>query len=207
MQKTKDLLEEVKTLQKKIADLRIQEELLDRSVTAKAEALTDLRASLMSSKPEYLEVEKEHRQEMEKLQTRSIVLREEIDNGQDLIKILQVDINNTSKDLEARRKELNGVRAELDKATKELKSTLSRLNDEKDKLQKLITTRTTQLNALDIKLSGAKERLSAVVENTDARLEKVRKDEARLAVKQKDLEIYELRLRRKYPKEVFVLPE
>ena len=205
--KALQLKDEILELEEKKKKLRVEVELLERRCNEKAEALTDLRASLFVAKPEYSEIEKEHRKEVEEYQEKVATLFERIENNQDIMKVLEVDLRRMRKDVGVARDDLDEIRMELIDKNIELEGVTGKLNDTKSVLSKEMLEKQEELAKLRVEISEVQGRLAYVIEDTDKRKEVVLKEEKLLAVRKKDLEIYEMRLRRKYPEEIYVLPE
>ena len=199
------VFEKKRELEATIAVLRQEEEILKRSVAEKSESLSDLRSRILSVNPDYEIVEKEHIAEVEEYQEKKTSLLESIENEQVAVLSVMEERNGLSRTKEKLEKEIL-VLTENDRKIKAgIETGLPELEQLKSDIQKARVEKARTIRDLDEEIGKKAETLKAIMEDSEKRLKTVEKEERLLSIKKRDLEIYEVRLRKKYPRENIVV--
>lgn len=153
----------------------------------------------------YKTLEDEHAKRMEEIDNQTVKAIQKRQTAEDGLaeaeKTLKAIIERTEKQ-ETREKELNGSVASLEGIEKSLIAS----NDEKaDKFATEKKQAEKELGDMRIEFERIKSASAKLDKNSKARHEKVVEEEALLGIRRSDLEIYETRLRAKYPNDSIIL--
>jgi chromosome segregation ATPase len=167
--------------------------------------IKDLRKEVTVHGGDYDEITKERIKVTDELDEKHITLQ--IENEEKSIERSELfktisNLQTSIKEFEEKEKKQKETKETLSDEIIKLNSILDELkldkqNEEKEK-SKLLKKITEDLNK-------AKDELRQVKKETDKNKDNIMKEERLLSIKRSDLEIYEKRMRKKYPKESFVL--
>lgn len=188
-----------------LAKLKVEKEILARENRESAQALDAKRKSLNLDYKSCQKIEKEHFAKIEKLQNEYNLLFNKVqDKNEEYIKLAQSisSLNNLKQELEKQIPVLENNKLQLEKDIYEKteKNNVDKKNSEVylSGIRKKIDEEATLYNELNQKLILAKEELRETIEKTN-------EENRILSFKQRDLEIYEARLRKKYPNDTIIL--
>jgi len=189
----------------KINNIKIERELNEEENKALVKGLEENRKNLSDLMESFKKVEKEH--------------QERIDKSENYYFSIIDSINKKNNELTT----LNSLICNLIEKEKDLSSSITILTENKSKLDKEIATKTEDFNRdkynSEIYLSSLRDSINnanneyndinekLVIAKEDLRLtiEKINNENGVLSTRKKDLEIYETRLKTKYPEEVIIL--
>lgn len=199
------LRDEIIELEKAKAILLAEKERLTNENKDLAESNTELRKRSEFSPSEYTEVEQGHIKKVEELSDeKQKIVKEKDDAEARLVEISKQlsDIANAIQSLEEKKKILEDAIPALVKEHNEI---VMKVEKEKDSLQTIQKEKEETSVRLDGEIREKRKELREVILDTENRLVNVDKEERLIAIRQNDLEIYEKRLKAKYPDAV-ILP-
>ena len=198
-------LEEIRALEKKKAALMQDVERLGREVSERAESLADInrriqvaQLSFESSTDEFRNTIEDRRAAVEGV---SVAITGMEESAAKVLGVLQ-GLENDAKEAE---KALSGVQVRKEVLEREEREILGRMNDAKSEYARAKEASESELSDILKKIQAGVERLDAITAECDRKHSESVAEDRRLAVRQKDLEIYEQRLRKQYPEATIIL--
>ena len=200
-----EIKDEIAALEVTKATLKAENERLQRENGDLAESNTELRKRSGFSPTEYKQVEKEHLATVDELDAKTSTLlktESEVDKRlEEKCKRLS-DLSAAIADLEERKAIIEQA---LPALAQEREDAEKATNEAKEALKTQQEGRRATITALDEEITLKRRELREIVISSENRLEEVRNEEALLSIKRSDLNIYEKRLREKYPDETIIV--
>jgi chromosome segregation ATPase len=170
-----------------------------------SKSLNDLRKCIMVDQGDYKLIESERLNQIEELENKVVSLRIELEEKQDTVRnlsnksnSLQNSIINDTKQIEKLKQIDNDLKEEIIKLSGEVEEIKLSLQEKTDEKRIQIRDLTREVGEKQVELESMRK------EYEEKRFE-ILKEERLLSIKRSDLEIYEARMRKKYPNEAFVL--
>lgn len=203
--KTLILKDEILALEERKAKLRFEVEALEKDLAEKSQSLTEMHKKISVLEPDYKEIERERLIEVDGYMSRSVALRESIDEDEKRLSGARLEqsritesVGRVKESLKKTTEQLVAFNAEKDKVSGELKTAKQELEDvEKEK--GAVSAK------LDREIKQAREVLRLVENETDHRKKEIEREERILGLKKRDMDIYASRMHKKYPSENFTL--
>lgn len=198
-------LESLKVNQEEIAKLRIEKELIERDNVEAAKALEEKRKSLGLDFKGFKKLEEEHRIEIDKLVAKKLDLEDVVNELDNREKVLRFQINgliDQNESLSTMIMQKEARKTEIDQAFKvdmDKYASLREIN------QNALNKQREELLNLGTRISIAEGALERIKTEFDEMHQKAMEETKILGIRQKDLEIYERRLRKKYPKDTITI--
>src|SRR3990167_4288507 len=205
---TKAIFEEgakIRELKEEQARILQKTELLRREQQALLDSNSDIRKRILDGKEDVGEVEKKHLTSIGVYEEKGTDLLNEIIERQESLKNLLRSVSDMENQLasvtkkhEQRSKDLVKIESQYEEKGRSGEAeTIRLLADIKDKLEELTET-TKSLNA-------TRDENILVQQDTNERIKKAEKEERLISIRRNDLEIYEARLRKRYPEAKIIL--
>lgn len=191
--------------QDKINKLRITRELLERENVEITKVLNDKRKNSGLDYKACKRIEDEHFSKVDETDNKYLVLIEQLNEKNKELEASQARLNNiveTETYLFSKIPLLENYKIQLDK---EIQETAEKFNQDKENseiylsnIRERIDKRHKEFKELSEELSRARKEFNQLIEDTQL-------ENKVLSTRKKDLEIYELRLRKKYPNDNIIL--
>lgn len=200
-----DLKDEINALEERKATLRVDVESLELSIKEKSESLADIRKRITATGGDYGTIESEHIRELDTLDSRVKGLRAEVETKEKSVKDLSDQYNSITSQIPEVTAQLDKAKKDLEKLELEITTKTEELNQTIIALDRDISDKRSELKFLNQEIKEAKTENARVTKDTEEKLESVAKEERLLSLKKRDIDIYEDRLRKKYPEETIIL--
>jgi len=200
-----DRLKESKKLADNNAQLRIENEQLEKQHKGLLERREDIIRKSGYTPAEYAKVEKEHFSRVKDIENKIVEGRIELGK-----------IEKTTQDKLASLKNISVQTQDLEPKLKTLKSDIEILTTRKEnannsaieaetKYNNLIEEKSKELSTLTDKADKTKNANLVMTQEMEKRIASVVEQERQLSIRRTDMEIYEARLRQKYPNDPIIL--
>jgi chromosome segregation ATPase len=203
MKKHKEIME----LEEKKSKLLSEIEVFENRKRELVETLDKIRKEVSVHGGDYDEITKQRIDVIDDLDEKFVSLQLETKDKEDKKELLSKTINNLLNSISEFTKEeenKKNIKNMLNSEIETLKSTLNEIklqkNEEETKKRKLLDEITTELH-------DKKEELRRVKKESEEAKNYILKEERLLSIKRSDLEIYEARMRKKYPNDAFILKQ
>jgi len=191
--------DKILALKKEQADIAQKNDLLRLEQRDLSSSVEDLRKRSKFGPVEYMQVELEHTKRMEKIKGEIADFIMKKDEIQSNYSALHISYANKQKELKITKKLLEECNKELKSTNSELESTSNKLKTYKIELGNVILSNREKLQLVSVELKEKIKELQQVTEETLSKKKEIERESHVLAIRRSDLEIYEGRLRRKYP--------
>ena len=199
--------EEIMEQEAKKTKLKIEVEVLETQRKELVEALTDLRKCIMVDKGDYGTTEAERIFKIEDLDNAVAKLKVELETKQGELKNATQTHNSltvTSQALENQIEKLKNKKTDIEE---ELQKTTDSLDKFKISRQEEEEKKRVKSAELTMEIAELSKKLSVLNQEYETKRIHILAEERRISIRRSDLEIYEARLKRKFPNETFVLKE
>ena len=169
--------------------------------------LSDLRKCILVDKGDYKLIEAERIAKIEGLDEKLIDVKVELEEKQNSVKNLVNSSNSLQQIIEILKKGAEKEGEKKKDLQTEIDSLVISLNQIKIAFQNEETEKRDLIRSLNAEIDEKKEELRVMREEYEAKRFEILKDERLLSIKRSDLEIYEMRMKKKYPSETFVLKD
>jgi len=189
----------------KINKLKIERELKELENSDIIKGLEENRLNLSKLISYFKEIEEENNERIEKAQNEFLTILSAIDLKASEFRTLDdkvFSLLNTEDELLRSIPILENKKVKLEK---EIEEKISNYNVDKNNSELYLRTLSGDIEKNTNKLNKLKEELKNTQNNFDELIDKINKENEVLSVKQKDVEIYETRLRVKYPDAKIIL--
>ena len=199
--------EEIMEQEAKKTKLKIEVEVLETQRKELVEALTDLRKCIMADKGDYGTTEAERIFKIEDLDNEVVKLTVQVQEKQGTLK----GVTNTHNSLTISSKALENQIEKLSKKKTDIEEELQKTSDSLDKVkiirQEEEEKRRVKVAELIMEIDELSKKLGVLNQEYETKRIHILTEERRISIRRSDLEIYEARLKRKFPNENFVLKE
>ena len=154
---------------------------------------------------EYEKVEREHFARVKELEDRVIEARIEAGKLETAIVDKRASLKNMTAQEAILTPKLVTLESDIEILTKRRENAESSAREAESKYSDLITRKSTELSLLTDKVNAAQNAHLIVSRETEKRMTSVVEQERTLSIRRTDLEIYEARLRAKYPRDPIIL--
>lgn len=196
---------EILALENKKNKLKAEIEVFETQRKELTDTLTDLRKCIMADKGDYGTTEYERISKIEEMDSQIAKLTNSLEETESTLKGKIQSCDNLSiksqalqNQIEKQLKQKAEVDEELDKTNKSLDKLKLVRQEEEEK-------RRVRLAELIMETKELSKKLDALRQEYETKRIHILAEERRLSIKRSDLEIYEARMRKKYPNETFVL--
>lgn len=189
----------------KINKIRIERELKEAENKELVVGLNENRKSLFKLESSFKEIEKEHENKIEKSKNEYLSILKEIDLksselraiNEKIFSLLNIenDLLNSIPSLEKRKNKLED----------EIKRKTEDYNKDKNNSEIYLTFLSKEISENDKKLKELKNNLNNTQIDFDKLIKKINNENEVLSKRQRDLEIHEVRLKKKYPEVKIIL--
>jgi chromosome segregation ATPase len=189
----------------KSAKLRIERQQLEKENVEITKTLDEKRKSLNLDHNAFDKIEKEHLARVEELQNKIVDLINLVDNKSaehKNISLVVSDLRGVFDKLKVSIPELKDKKGKLEVEFKDL---VDKFNTEKANGEVYLSALRDKSDKTFIELSGLEKSVDEAKKELKSTLEKIDEENKVLSVRKKDLEIYEARLRKKYPNDKIIL--
>ena len=167
--------------------------------------LTDLRKCIVVDKGDYKLIEAERLNIIEELDYKVISLRLEFEEKQNAVKGLVNENNGLQTSIQNGEKELEKQKLIKTELQNEITKYSASLDDIKLALEKVKDEKRILISQLSEEASEKRKELSQMRKEYEEKRFELLRETRLLSIKRSDLEIYEARMRKKYPNESFIL--
>jgi uncharacterized phage infection (PIP) family protein YhgE len=189
----------------KIALLKIENEKLEKQNKELAEAVSEKMKRLQFDLSDYKKIEQEHFNKVENLTNQAVELISKVEEKQELFNKLNNNISILQEKEPILKDDINKTGINLTKLEDKLLKETEEFNKKKFNNEEFIKVLDKKIKEKQSELSKFDSDLEKCKKEFDDTLEKINEENRILSKKQRDLEIYELRLRKKYPNETIIL--
>ena len=197
------LKDEVLALEGRKVKLHSECETLEKELTLKRESLGEVIKRLSVAEPDYKEIERDRIIEVDSYMGRSVSLKTEIENEEEILKNNRDELSRTTNLIVLAKETLKKVTEQLGAFTGEKEKVSERLKALKQDFEDEEKERDVVLAKLDKDIKKAREELRLTTNETEIKKKEIEREERILGLKKRDLEIYTSRMQKKYPKETF----
>jgi hypothetical protein len=199
------LRDEIIELEMKKNNLLIQNEILTKQNVDLALSHTELIKKSGFDPKNYLIIEREHFEVMDKIQKEFVSLEINRQDTEKKLNKMLIDFNDLSNLIIEYKKEEKIFREENKRLSIELKEITNSLNHKKFENDNLRIEITNDRVKFEAEINEKKSELKRLKHGIEIEREQIKKDNHLLGVKMKDVAIYEARLRKKYPNENIIV--
>jgi len=196
---------EIMEMELQKAKLHSQIEQLEAQRNELSSTLSDLRRCIMVDKGDYKLLEVERINIIEKLDEQLIELKLEIEEKQKTSNGLTATSNNFRRLIEQSEKRKEKLTKEIILLQNDKHQQTEILNNLKIQTQKEETERREVIVNLQKQIDEMQNKLNEISSNYEEKRFNILKESRQLTIRRADLEIYEMRLRKKYPNETLIL--
>jgi chromosome segregation ATPase len=189
----------------KSAKLRIERKQLEKENVEVTKTLDEKRKSLSLIYNDFDKVEKEHLLNVEELKNKAADLTNKINDKNSEFRNISDIVSNfvaNEQDLKTSISSLKDIKGKLEA---EVKDSTEKFNLDKNNSEVYIVSLRDKSDKLFIEVSGLEKTLDEAKKELNSVLERVAEENRVLSIRKKDLEIYEARLRKKYPSNTIIL--
>ena len=205
--KTLQLKDEVRALEERKAKLLSENEVLEKELTLKRESLGEVLKRLLAADPDYKEIEEGRLKEIDNYVGQRVVLVGEIETSEERKIRISREISNIESSIEKKTEDLKKVTEQLSAFSAEKNRVSDELREVKKEFEEARLEKEAVLARLTKEIKQAREDLRMVEHETKNKKEAIEREERVLGLKQRDLDIYLSRMKKKYPGETFSLAE
>ncbi len=167
--------------------------------------LTDLRKCILVDRGDYKLIEAERIATIEEIDEKLVDLKIELEEKQGSVKNLSATATGLQNQIPVLEKDIVKKTVQKTELTEEVKKLSTEVEKLKENHKNEAEEKRLTLKGLITEINSAREKTRTIKkEYEDTRLEILRETRL-LSIRRSDLEIYEIRMRKKYPNETFIL--
>lgn len=168
-------------------------------------SITDMHRRIDIGSDDYKEIEKQHTQELDTYINQSSDLLIKIDNLKEEESRLQTQQSLLGNDIQEKTELLHKLEVELPKVDTKVKTKKDELESISVELQNKKRDKMETLSKLSTDIKTSSEELQSLRKTIKKEKDEIERETRILAVKKADLDIYLIRMKKKYPNEIFTL--
>ena|SRR3990167_10517122 len=168
-------------------------------------SVDDLRRRSKFPPTEYLKIESEHLKRMEDMENATARIVFEKDSATELLNTTKHRYNKLSEEYNKVESSMAARKYELQRIDNELQLIVDTLGTEDVKYNNIILSYKNKIRDLDSEINEKTNELQRTTAECRSMKENIERESNVLSIRRSDLEIYEARLRRKFPNEKIIL--
>jgi chromosome segregation ATPase len=189
----------------KSAKLRIERKQLEKENVEITKTLDEKRKSLSLYHNAFDKIKKEHLTRVEKLQNEVVDMINKINDKNSEYKNISEIVSGFVASEQSLKTSISSLEDKKDKLEKEVKESTEKLNLDKSNSDTYIVSLREKSDKLFAEVSDLEKSLDEAKKDLKSVLERIAEENRVLSIRKNDLEIYELRLRKQYPNELFII--
>ena len=182
-----------------------QKEILEREIRELGILKAEMVKKTGYTPQEYEKVEKEHLLKVEHLEDRAVRVRIELGEVEGKVSIVRDSLSSMTAQEAILGKKIETMKSDLKILSDRKIAAESAAKEAETKYEKLIADKSRELTGITDAANKTKEANSQVTRDMEKRIAFVVEQERTMSIHRNDLEIYEARLRRKYPNDPIIV--